>query len=77
MAIGRVLRRIKISEVRGLAVSKQKKKTRARVRSDHNIERLRALVAADRRLTIRMLSVELGINKKTLRQMLHDNLQMR
>jgi predicted DNA binding protein len=35
------------------------------------------LVQADRRLTIRMLSEELGINKETVRQMLHENLSMR
>lgn len=47
------------------------------VRTDVNIERLRVLVQADRRLTIRMLSEELGINKETVRQMLHENLSVR
>ncbi|KAF2897816.1 hypothetical protein ILUMI_08360 [Ignelater luminosus] len=32
----------------------------------HNIERLRVLMATDRRQSIRMLSVELGINKEAV-----------
>ncbi|KAF2893630.1 hypothetical protein ILUMI_12546 [Ignelater luminosus] len=43
------------------------------VHTDYNIEHLRALVAANCWLTIRRLSVELGI-KETVCQMLHDNL---
>ncbi|VVC29880.1 Winged helix-turn-helix DNA-binding domain [Cinara cedri] len=41
-----------------------------------NVERLRVLVRTDRRLTIQMMSNELGINKETICQMLHNDLLM-
>ncbi len=46
-------------------------------RTEPNVERLRALVTADRRLTLRALSEELHINKETIRRMLHEDLNMR
>lgn len=47
------------------------------VHTRQNVERLRVLVRTNRRLTIRMMSDELCINKETIRQMLHDDLLMR
>ena len=42
-----------------------------------NIERVNTLVRRDRRLTVRMLAYELGMNRKTVRTILTDNLGMR
>ena len=46
-------------------------------RTDENIDRLRTLIMADRRRSLRSLSEELHINKESIRQMLHDELNMR
>lgn len=46
-------------------------------RTDHNIARVRECLQADRRVTIRMLADQVGINKETIRQILHENLGMR
>jgi len=46
-------------------------------RTPENLDRLRALVVADRRMTIRMLADELNIDKESIRQMLHEELGMR
>ena len=42
-----------------------------------NIERVNTLVRRDRRLTVRMLAYELGMNRETVRTILTDNLGMR
>jgi len=47
------------------------------VHTRQNVERLSVLVRTDRRVTIQMMSSELGINKETIRQMLHGDLLMR
>ena len=41
-----------------------------------NIERVNTLVRSDRRLTVRMLAYELGMNRETIRTILTDNLGM-
>ena len=48
-----------------------------RVKTDANIEKVRELVRTDRRLTIRMMADQLGINKESVRSILVDNLGMR
>ncbi len=47
------------------------------VTTNANFNRLRVLLTTDNCLTTRMLSVELGINCETIRQLLHDKLHMR
>lgn len=47
------------------------------VHTRQNVEHLSVLVWTDRRLTVRMMSSELGINKETIRQMLYGDLLMR
>nr|CAH7755670.1 unnamed protein product [Callosobruchus chinensis] len=46
-------------------------------RTAQNVDRLRVRVLGDRRVSLRMLEDELGINKETIRQMLHKDLGMR
>ncbi|CAH1997496.1 unnamed protein product [Acanthoscelides obtectus] len=46
-------------------------------RIDANVNRLRTLLTADRRLSIRALSDKLNMNKEIVRQMLLENLNMR
>eukprot|EP00102_Acyrthosiphon_pisum_P015255 XP_008185723.1 PREDICTED: putative uncharacterized protein FLJ37770 [Acyrthosiphon pisum] len=46
------------------------------VHTKQNVERFSVLVRTNRRLTVRMMSSELGINKETVRQMLHGDLLM-
>lgn len=48
-----------------------------RSRSADNVDRVRALIRRDRRLTIRALQDELNVDKETVRQILHDELGMR
>jgi hypothetical protein len=47
------------------------------VKSDENVERVRSLVATDRRLTVRLVENELNMNKNADHQILTDNLDMR
>ncbi|KAL4083830.1 hypothetical protein QTP88_029146 [Uroleucon formosanum] len=47
------------------------------VRTDNNVQRMRALVRQDMRLTIRMLSDELNINRETVRKILIKDLSMK
>ena len=47
------------------------------VKTDVNIEKVRELVRTDRRLTIRMMADQLGIDKELVRSILVDNLGMR
>ncbi len=47
------------------------------IRIDNNVQRVRALVHQDRRLTIRMLDEELNLNRKTVRQILTEDLFMK
>ncbi len=47
------------------------------VNTNTNVNRLRALLTTDRCLTTRMLSVELGINREMVCQLLHNKLHMR
>ncbi len=47
------------------------------VTTNANVNHLRAFLTTDRCLTTRMLSVELGINRETVCQLLHDQLHMR
>ena len=42
-----------------------------------NIERVKQMVHADRRLTVRMIAEELSINKDTVWSIITENLQMR
>nr|CAH7724637.1 unnamed protein product [Callosobruchus chinensis] len=46
-------------------------------RTAQNVDRLRVRVLGDRRVSLRMLEDELGINKETIRQMLDEDLGMR
>jgi transposase len=46
-------------------------------RSADTIPNVRAMVTRDRRLTLRMMSDELNINKETVRQILHEDLRKR
>ena len=46
-------------------------------RTDSNIDRVKQLVRADSRLTIRMISEELSIGRDTVRKFLTENLKMR
>ncbi|XP_050522590.1 protein GVQW3-like [Daktulosphaira vitifoliae] len=47
------------------------------VRTDANAQRVRSLIREDRRLTVRMVSSELGINRETVRQILINDFGMR
>ena len=47
------------------------------VKTDVNIEKVRELVHTDRRLTIRMMADQFGIDKELVRSILVDNLGMR
>lgn len=47
------------------------------VRTDANAQRVRTLIREDRRLTVRMLSSELGMNRETVRQILTNDFGMR
>ncbi len=47
------------------------------VTTNANINCLRSLLTTDCHLTTRMISVELGINRETMRQLLHNKLLMR
>ncbi len=46
------------------------------VTTNVNVNHLRILITTDLHLTTRMLLVELGINRETIRQLLQDNLHM-
>ena len=46
-------------------------------RTDENVSRVRDLVHADRRLTIRMITAELGRAKESVRNILVEDLSMR
>lgn len=46
-------------------------------KTDENVERVRALVGSDRRLTIRMMSEQLNLNTFTVHQILKGDLNMR
>ena len=45
--------------------------------TDENIERVNTLVRSDRRLTLRMLSEQLNLNRFTVHQILTEHLHMR
>ena len=45
--------------------------------TDENVERVRSLVRSDRRLTLRMISSELNLNRFTFHQILTQDLHMR
>jgi len=46
-------------------------------KTDDNVERLRSLVRSDRRLTLRIISSELNLNRFTVHQILTQDLNMR
>jgi len=46
-------------------------------KTDDNVERVRSLVRSDRRLTVRMISNELNLNRFTIHQILTQDLDMR
>ena len=46
-------------------------------KTDHNVERVRTLVRSDLRLTLRMISSELNLNRFTFHQILTQDLVMR
>src|SRR6187551_2359503 len=46
-------------------------------RTDENMDRVRALVRSDRRLTIKMISEQLNLNTFTVHQIVTDDLNMR
>ena len=46
-------------------------------KTDDNVERARSLVRSDRRLTLRMISSELNLNRFTIHQILTQDLDMR
>ena len=46
-------------------------------KTDENIDRVRQLVRSDRRLTVRMIAEELGMNRETVRTILVQELGMR
>jgi len=46
-------------------------------KTDDNMERVRSLVRSDRRLTLRMISSELSLNRFTVHQILTQDLEMR
>ena len=45
-------------------------------KTDHNVERVRSLVRSDRRLTLRMISSELHLNRFTVHENLTQDLDM-
>jgi len=47
------------------------------LKNEDNVERVRTLVRSDRRLTLRMISSELNLNRFTVHQILTQNLVMR
>jgi len=46
-------------------------------KTEDNVERVRSLVRSDRRLTLRMISSELNLNRFTVHQILTQDLDMR
>ena len=46
-------------------------------KTDDNVERVRSLVRSDRRLTLRMISSQLNLNRFTVHQILTQDLDMR
>ena len=46
-------------------------------KTDENVERVRSLVRSDRRLTLKMISSELNLNRFTVHQILTQDLDMR
>ena len=46
-------------------------------KTDENVERVTSLVRSDRRLTLRMISSELNLNRFTFHQILTQDLGMR
>ena len=46
-------------------------------KTDDNVERVMSLVRSDRRLTLRMISTELNLNRFTVHQILTQDLYMR
>jgi len=46
-------------------------------KTDDNVERVRSLVKSDLRLTLRMISIELNLNRFTAHQILTQDLDMR
>ena len=46
-------------------------------KTDDNVERVRSVVRSDRRLTLRMISSELNLNRFTVHQILTQDLDMR
>ena len=46
-------------------------------KTEDNVERVRSLVRSDRRLTLRMISSELNLNRFTVHQILRQDLDMR
>ena len=46
-------------------------------KTDDNVERVRSLVRSDLRLTLRMISSELNLNRFTVHQILTQDLDMR
>ena len=47
------------------------------LKTDDNVERVRSLVRSDRRLTLRMISSKLNMNRFTVHQILTQDLDMR
>ena len=47
------------------------------LKTDDNVERVRSLVRSDRRLTLRMISSELNLNRFAVHQILTHDLDMR
>lgn len=45
-------------------------------KTDENVEKIRILIRSDRRLTIRAIAETVGIDKESVRQILHENLNM-
>jgi hypothetical protein len=46
-------------------------------RTDANVDRVRTLVRSDRRLGVRVMAEELNMNRKTVRQIVNEDLGMR
>lgn len=46
------------------------------VRSDENVQKINGIVRTDRRLSIRMIADMVNTNRETVRQILHDELNM-
>jgi predicted transcriptional regulator len=47
------------------------------MKTDENVDKARTLVRNDRRLSIRMITEELNVDKETVRQILTENLKMK